>query len=547
MCEVRGLPPLASSLICAVQREPSPTNLLPKRVPEEPSAVVRDCYERVLAAEVYDVAEVTDLTYAPLLSERLGNEVYLKREDQQPGFSFKCRGAYNRILKLHRAGSRAGVLAASAGNHAQGVALAARRLGLRAVIVMPETTPTIKVRAVSALGAEVVLWGDDFDAALGHARELGQREGLTFIHPFDDPDTIAGQGTVGAEICDQHPGPVHAMFSCVGGGGLAAGVAAFAKTVRPEVRQIGVEAADAACMAAALTAGGPVDLEHVGLFADGAAVRRAGDLTYRICAEVLDEVMTVSVEEIAAAIKDVFVDTRTLIEPAGALGLAGLKAYVAREKVRGETLIAVVSGANINFDRLRHVVELTEVGVYHECLFAVTIPERPRSFLTFCEVLGKRAITEFNYRRAVGEHAEVFVGVKVREGPGETAVLFAQLEASGYAPIDLTQDETARLHIRHTIGGRLPEGGVGEGRERLFRFQFPERPGALRQFLRAMDPDWDITLFHYRNHGAAFGRVLVGMTLPAATTDVDLAAFAERLGYPFSEETGSEVYARFLK
>ena len=530
-----------------MQRE-QPTEVDPgEPTPSSAAEVVEACYRRVLEAEVYEVARRTELTYAPLLSERLGNAIFLKREDQQPGFSFKCRGAYNRIVKLHRAGGRGGVLAASAGNHAQGVSLAAQKLGLRAVIVMPETTPTIKVKAVAALGAEVVLHGDDFDAALEHARTLERAEGLTFIHPFDDPDTIAGQGTVAVELLDQFSGPIHALFSCVGGGGLAAGVGAYAKTVRPEVRQIGVEAVDAACMAAALRAGGPVDLEEVGLFADGAAVRRAGELTYRICAEVLDEVITVSVEEIAAAIKDVFIDTRTLIEPAGALGLAGLKAYVAREGIRGETLVAVVSGANINFDRLRHVVELTEVGIHHECLFAVTIPERPGSFLAFCEALGKRAITEFNYRRSVGDQAQVFVGVKLREGPGESAELLRELEAQGYAVIELTQDETARLHIRHTIGGRLPRGGVGEARERLFRFQFPERPGALRQFLRTMPAGWDITLFHYRNHGAAFGRVLVGMTLPATTTPADLAAFAERLGYPFSEETDSEVYARFLR
>ena len=508
-----------------------------------------DYFEAIRAADVSAVSVVTPLQRADVLSERLGNEVLLKREDQQAIFSFKCRGAYHRISRLvaDSDGGLRGVIAASAGNHAQGVALAARKLGLPAVIVMPVTTPPIKVASVRRLGAEVVLYGDDFDEALARSLVLGSERGLAYIHPFDDPDTIVGQGTVGRELAAQLESPPTALFTCVGGGGLAAGVGAYLHGLGWPTEHYGVEDAEAACMAAALRAGRPVALERVGLFADGAAVRVAGEETLRVCIATGLRPLEVTADEIAAAIKDIFVDTRTVVEPAGALGLAGLKRYVAEHDARGEVLVAIVSGANVNFDRLRHVIELTEVGGEHECLFAVTIPEQPGSFLAFSEVLGKRAITEFNYRRAAGTRAQVFVGVKVSEGPSECARLLRHLTAAGYDVADLTQDETARLHIRHTIGGRLPEGGVGEYHERLFRFQFPERPGALRQFLRAMDPAWDITLFHYRNHGAAFGRTLVGMTVPATTTDEDIAAFAGELGYPFSEETDSEVYARFLR
>ena len=508
-----------------------------------------DYVAAIAAADVSAVAAVTPLEEAPVLSERLGNRILLKREDRQSVFSFKCRGAYHRVACLLRDGpaALAGVIAASAGNHAQGLALAARRLDLAAVIVMPVTTPPIKVAAVRRLGAEVVLVGDDFDEALAHSLELAERRGLAYIHPFDDPDTIVGQGTIARELAGQLDAPPHALFTCVGGGGLAAGIGAYLHGLGWPTTHFGVEDAEAACMAAAFAHGRPVALDRVGLFADGAAVRIAGRETYRVCRDTGLRPVTVTADEIAAAIKDIFVDTRTVVEPAGALGLAGLKNHVADSGIRDEGLAAIVSGANVNFDRLRHVVELTEVGVEHECLFAVTIPERPGSFLAFSEVLGKRAITEFNYRRAAGPTAEVFVGLKVSEGPAECRAVFGGLAAAGYDPVDLTHDETARLHVRHTIGGRLPSGGVGERPERLFRFRFPERPGALRQFLRAMDPGWDITLFHYRNHGAAFGRVLVGMTVAPTTTDADLDAFGERLGYPFSEETDSEVYARFLR
>lgn len=510
---------------------------------------LEDYFVAIGRADVSPVAAVTPLEYAPMLSERLGNRVLLKREDRQSIFSFKCRGAYHRIASLVAAGASeiAGVIAASAGNHAQGVALAASRLGLDATIVMPVTTPPIKVAAVRRLGATVELQGDDFDEALAHSRALAQQRGLTYIHPFDDVDTIIGQGTVAREIAAQVDTPPAALFTCVGGGGLAAGIGAYLHGLGWPTEHYGVEDAEAACMLAAYEHDGPVALSRVGLFADGAAVRVAGRETYRVCRATGMRPATVTADEIAAAIKDIFVDTRTVVEPAGALGLAGLKRYVAETGVRDQTLVAIVSGANVNFDRLRHVIELTEVGVDHECLFAVTIPERPGSFLAFSEALGKRAITEFNYRRAAGARAEVFAGVKVSTGPAECRAVFDDLEAAGYDVADLTQDDTARLHIRHMIGGRLPASGVGEGRERLFRFQFPERPGALRQFLRAMDPSWDITLFHYRNHGAAFGRVLVGLTLPPGAPDEAIRRFGERLGYPFSEETSGELYARFLR
>ena len=500
-------------------------------------------YHAVLAANVGQ-ARRTALELAPILSKRLDNSILLKREDQQPVFSFKLRGAFNRIAKLLDRGQLRGVVAASAGNHAQGVALAARQLDLEAVIVMPRTTPEIKVDAVRALGAEVVLHGDDFDAALAHSRALERQRGFAFIHPFDDLDTIAGQGTVAREIDEQHPGPIDAVFICIGGGGLAAGMAAYLRYTRPHTKLIGVEPEDAACMKAALAAGELVTLDRVGLFADGAAVARAGERTFELCRRYLDDVMTVGVDEISNAIKDVFTDTRTLIEPAGALAVAGVKKYVADRDWRNRTIVATVSGANVSFDRLRHIVERAEVGEERECLLAVRIPEEPRSFLSFCRAIGHRSITEFNYRYSGLEHADVFAGVQLRHGNDECAEIVDALSRCGYDVIDVSHDEAAKLHTRYMVGGHAPRrGGVVE---RLFRCRFPERPGALAEFLRAMPEAWSISLFHYRNHGAAYGRVLVGFHLPPQA-DEDVKAFQRRLEhFLIVEETGNAALGRFL-
>lgn len=500
----------------------------------------------ILSARVYDVSVETRLHPAPLLSARTGNAVLLKREDEQRIFSFKCRGAFNRIFRLlesERAAGRdvAGVIAASAGNHAQGVALAALELGIDAVIVMPATTPSIKVDAVRALGGEAVLHGDDFDTALAHALELGETRGYPFIHPFDHPDTIAGQGTVAVELCRQHPGPLDAVFVPVGGGGLAAGVCAYMKYLRPEVRIIGVEPIDAPTMHDALAAGEPVTLPSVGLFADGVAVRRAGEATFALCRDLLDEVVLVSVDEMSAAIKDMFNETRTMVEPAGALAVAGLKRWVREHEIEGQTLIAVSSGANINFDRLRHVAERAEIGESREALYAVTIPERPGSYLRFCETLGRRSITEFNYRRSDPEIAQVFVGVELRGGDEERHALEAKLESAGLDVLDMTENDTAKLHVRHMIGGHASIPG-----ERLYRFRFPERPGALIDFLTRIGERADITLFHYRNHGAAYGRVLVGFRfdLPDERAIDD---FVAELGYHGEEVTDDAACALFLR
>ena len=506
--------------------------------------LAREYYQAVLAANVGQ-ARRTALDEAALLSRRIGNRVLLKREDQQPVFSFKLRGAYNRIARLVDGGRVAGVIAASAGNHAQGVALAARQLDLPAVIVMPRTTPEIKVDAVRALGAEVVLHGDDFDSALAHSRDLERERGYAFIHPFDDADTIAGQGTVAREIDEQHPGHIDAVFICVGGGGLAAGMAAYLRHVRPDTLLIGVEPEDAACMRAAIAAGELVTLEQVGIFADGAAVRRAGARTFELCRRYLDAVITVSVDEISNAIKDVFTETRTLIEPAGALAVAGLKRYAAAEKWRGKTIVATVSGANVSFDRLRHIVERAEVGEERECLLAVRIPERPGSFLAFCRAIGHRSITEFNYRYAGPGLADVFAGVQLSRGGGECTEIVGELRACGYDVLDVSHDEAAKLHTRYMVGGHAPRRDGAA--ERLFRCRFPERPGALAEFLRAMPETWSISLFHYRNHGAAFGRVLVGFHL-APGADDEVRSFRERLGhFLIVEETGNTALSRFLE
>jgi threonine dehydratase len=496
--------------------------------------------ERILRARVYDVAQESPLTSARLLSRRLGNQVLLKREDLQSVFSFKLRGAYNKLVHLDAQTRERGVIAASAGNHAQGVALGAARLGIPATIVMPRTTPAIKVQAVRNLGARALLQGDSYDEAYAHAMGLVAERGLTFIHPFDDPDVIAGQGTIGMEILRQHPEPPHAIFVPVGGGGLIAGIGAYVKYVRPEVRVVGVEPEDAPTLERALLAGRPVELEQVGLFADGVAVRVIGKETFRIARRTVDEVVLVGTDEICAAIKDIFDDTRGIAEPAGALALAGLKRYVESRGIRGERLIAIESGANINFDRLRHVAERAELGERREALLAVGIPERPGSFLSFCRTLGKRQITEFNYRYADAQRAQVFVGVELARGDEERGEIIARLEQKGFSVVDMTDNETAKLHIRFMVGGHARE--VAD--EMLIRFEFPERPGALLDFLSGLGRRWNISLFHYRNHGAAYGRVLLGIQV-ASEERAELRQLLDGLGYQYWEETENPAYRLF--
>ncbi|HSZ83373.1 MAG TPA: threonine ammonia-lyase, biosynthetic [Polyangia bacterium] len=500
-----------------------------------------DYVRKILDARVYDVAVQTPLDGMARLGQRLGCRVWLKREDLQPVFSFKIRGAYNRIARLTPAERAAGVICASAGNHAQGVALSAQRLGIRATIVMPVTTPSIKIDAVRYFGGEVVLHGDTFEEAHERARALEAAEGLTFVHPYDDPEVIAGQGTIGMEILHQHPEPIEAIFVPIGGGGLAAGVASYVKFLRPETKVIGVEPADAASMKAALAAGTRVVLERVGLFADGTAVRQVGVETFRVCRELLDDVLVADTDELCAAIKDIFEDARVIAEPSGALALAGLKAYVARHPTRTGALVAINSGANMNFDRLRHVAERAEIGEAREILLGVTIPETPGSYRAFVDVLGARTITEFNYRYADDASAHVFVGLKLADAARDKVAVISELTTRGYEVIDISADETAKLHVRYMVGGRAP----ALRDEVLFRCEFPERPGGLAKFLDAMGDDWNITLFHYRNHGADYGRVLAGMRVPPA----DRARFTDRLralGYPFEDETSNPAYRMFL-
>lgn len=498
--------------------------------------------KKILTARVYDVSRETPLDSVPNLSVRTGNRVSLKREDAQSVFSFKCRGAFNRIYHLKKQfPDTRGVICASAGNHAQGVALSATKLNLKSVIVMPQTTPAIKVDSVRALGGEAVLHGDNYDEAFAHACEIEKQTGYPFIHPFNDPDTIAGQGTVGVEICRQSAGPIDAVFLPIGGGGLAAGVSLIMKYLRPETRIIGVEPADAASMKASLEAGEPVELSEVGIFADGVAVKSPGDETFRICRDTLDEVITISVDEMCAAIKDVFEDTRTLMEPAGALSVAGLKKYARENELAGKHLIAITTGANVNFDRLRHIAERAEIGEQREALLAVQIPERPGSFRNFCELLGKRSVTEFNYRYADANDAVVFVGVQLSNGNTERLQIIETLESGGYGVDDLTDNEVAKLHVRHMVGGRA----ANSANEWLYRFRFPDRPGALAKFLNSMGPDWNISLFHYRNHGAAYGRVLVGLQVPNAD-EQEFNRFVEQLGYRYWREDGNAAYTNFL-
>lgn len=497
--------------------------------------------ERILRARVYDVAQETPLERASRLSLRLENHILIKREDLQSVFSFKLRGAYNKIASLSEAEKKRGVIAASAGNHAQGVALASERLGIYACIVMPTTTPAIKVEAVRSYGAQTILFGDSYDDAYAHAKKLEASEGLTFVHPYDDPDVIAGQGTIAMEILRQHKGPIDAIFVPVGGGGLIAGIAAYVKHLYPAIKIIGVEPDDAACLKAALEAGERVRLPHVGIFADGVAVRQVGEETFRIARELVDEVITVDTDSICAAIKDIFDDTRSIAEPAGALGIAGLKAYVTRTGVTGQTLIAIDSGANMNFDRLRHVAERAELGEQREALFAVTIPERPGSFKQFCQVLGKLPVTEFNYRYGRDDEAHIFVGVGLTQGAKQREEILKRLRSADLAVTDMTQNEMAKLHVRFMVGGRAPAAG-----ERIVRFEFPERPGALMQFLTGMGGRWNISLFHYRNHGAAFGRVLAGMQVPDNDA-AEFQRFLDELGYPYLEETQNPAYHLFLR
>ncbi len=494
----------------------------------------------ILRADVYDLCRRTPLELAPRLSSRTGHRVLLKREDQQPVFSFKLRGALNRLKRLSFEERRRGVLAASAGNHAQGVALAARHLGLAACIVMPRTTPRLKVEAVHALGAEVVLHGDGYDEAAAEALRLADARGSTFIHPFDDPEVIAGQGTVAMELLAQHPGPLDALFVPVGGGGLAAGMAAYVKAVRPDVRLIAVEPEDAASLTAALRTGAPVELPQVGLFVDGCAVRRVGALAFELLASRVDEVLTVDSDAVCAAIRAIYEDTRTLVEPAGALAVAGLTAWAARRSGAGLSLAAVVSGANIAFERLAHIAESASLGGGEEALFAVEIPERRGAFLDFARTLGPRAVTEFNYRYADPERAWVFVGLRI-SGSGERVMLRHRLAQAGYRALDLTEDPIAKLHVRHMVGGRAPR----RLRERFFHFCFPERPGALLQFLEALGGRWNITLFHYRNHGAAYGRVLVGFQ-PAGGRPETLEAAVAALPFAGEPVAADAAIAAFL-
>ncbi len=512
------------------------------------NSVKNDYLERILRARVYDVAVETPLEVAPNLSARLGNRVLLKREDMQPVFSFKCRGAYNKMANLPARALARGVIASSAGNHAQGVALAAQKLGCGAAIVMPTTTPKIKVDAVKARGAEVHLRGDTYDEAYAEARRLARSRKLAFVHPYDDPDVIAGQGTIGMEILRQATQPLDAVFVAVGGGGLISGIASYIKRLRPSVKVIGVEPVDADAMARSLKAGRRVVLDHVGLFADGVAVKQVGETTFRLCRELLDGMILADTDQICAAIKDVFEDTRTILEPAGALAIAGAKIHVERTGVRGKRLVAVASGANTNFDRLRFVAERAEVGEHREAILAVTIPERPGSFKKFCATLGARNITEFNYRIADPKEAHVFVGVEVHNRD-ETARIVKVLEREGLKALDLSEDEMAKLHVRHMVGGHAPAGirtsARGAPDELLYRFEFPERPGALMNFLSNMRTDWNISMFHYRNQGSDYGRVLVGMQVPRGEMR-EFRRFLEALGYPCVEETRNPAYRLFL-
>ena len=499
-----------------------------------------DYLQKILTAKVYDVAIESPLELAPALSRRLGNRILLKREDQQPVFSFKLRGAYNKMAHLTPAERARGVIAASAGNHAQGVALAAQKLGCAATIVVPVTTPHIKVAAVEARGAVVVLHGDSYSDAYGHALELQRESGAEFVHPYDDPAVIAGQGTIGMEILRQHQGPLDAIFVAIGGGGLVSGIAAYVKRVRPEVQVIGVQPEDSDAMARSIEAGRRVKLAHEGLFADGVAVKQVGKETFRLVRQYVDDIIRVDTDAICAALKDVFEDTRSILEPAGALAIAGAKSWIARHRTKNRTYVAIACGANMNFDRLRFVAERAELGEQREAVLAVTIPERPGSFREFCKLLGKRQVTEFNYRYSDARVAHLFVGIEVANRR-ETDQLLAELKRRRIEAQDLSDNEMAKLHVRHLVGGHAP----AADNEILYRFEFPERPGALMTFLNSMSRGWNISLFHYRNHGADYGRVLVGMQVPQEDKR-KFGAFLVRLGYDCVEETDNPAYRMFL-
>ncbi len=499
-----------------------------------------DYLERILTARVYDVAQETPLDLAPNLSARLNNNLFLKREDMQSVFSFKLRGAYNKMANLSPASLSAGVIAASAGNHAQGVALGAKRLGTHATIVMPTTTPQVKINAVIARGGDVILHGDSYDDAYQYAKTLEAERNLTFIHPFDDPDVIAGQGTIAMEILRQARSPIHAIFVAIGGGGLIAGVAAYVKRLRPEIKIIGVEPVDSDGMKQSLAAGHRVRLNQVGLFADGVAVKEVGVETFRLCQLYVDDIILVDTDAICAAIKDVFEDTRSILEPAGALAIAGAKAYVEQTGITGENLVAIACGANMNFDRLRFVAERAEIGERREAIFAVTIPEARGSFRTFCTSLGKRNITEFNYRIADSDLAHIFLGIQITSRQDAIAIR-TDFERNGFTAIDLTDDEFAKLHLRYMVGGR----SALANHELLYRFEFPERPGAMVQFLSTMSPNWNISLFHYRNHGADYGRILVGMQVPPDEMP-EWQQFLDNLGYQSWDESENPAYRLFL-
>jgi len=504
-----------------------------------------DYLKKILTARVYDVAQETPLELANTLSQRIDNRIYFKREDMQSVFSFKLRGAYNKMAHLTAAQLKRGVICASAGNHAQGVALSAARLGCRAVIVMPTTTPQVKIDAVKARGGEVVLFGDSFTDAYEHALTLEKKQKLTFVHPFDDPYVIAGQGTVGMEILRQHPEPIHAIFVAIGGGGLIAGVASYVKAVRPDIKIIGVQTTDSDAMARSIKAGRRVALPDVGLFSDGTAVKLVGEETFRIARELVDEIIIVDTDAVCTAIKDIFQDTRSIVEPAGALAVAGAKAYVERARaskkpIKGQSLVTIACGANMNFDRLRFVAEMADAGEAREAVFAVTIPEERGSFRRFCETVGPRNVTEFNYRISDAKAAHVFVGIQVAAAD-EAGKIARNFEKAGFGVLDLTHDELAKVHIRHLVGGKSDLADD----ELLYRFEFPERPGALMKFLSSMSPGWNISLFHYRNQGGDVGRILIGLQVPKKEMK-QFRAFLAQLGYRHWDESRNPLYKLFL-
>ncbi|NDY92305.1 threonine ammonia-lyase, biosynthetic [Ideonella livida] len=533
-----GAAPKARTAPARSRARPTPTP--EAAVPQDQQAMATAYLRRILNAKVYDVAQETPLTPAKSLARRLGNTVLLKREDLQPVFSFKLRGAYNKMANLPPEAIKRGVICASAGNHAQGVALGAKRMGCRAVIVMPVTTPKVKVDAVAALGGEVVLHGESYSDAYGHAVELEKAQGLTFVHPFDDPDVIAGQGTIAMEILRQHQGPIEAVFCAIGGGGLISGVAAYIKAVRPEIKVIGVQTVDSDAMVRSVKAGERVTLSDVGLFADGTAVKLVGAETFKLASALVDDYVLVNTDAVCAAMKDIYQDTRSIVEPSGAMGVAGLKQYAQTHKLKGKALVAVTCGANMNFDRLRFVAERAEFGEEREALFAITIPEERGSFRRFCELVGPRNVTEFNYRISHADKAHVFVGVAIQKRE-EADKIERNFTKHGFACVNLTGDELAKEHVRHMVGGR----SALAKDERVLRFEFPERPGALMRFLTAMDPGWNISLFHYRNQGADYGRILVGMQVPKRDQKA-LKTFLDTLGYPYVDETDNPVYRLFL-